>query len=554
VGDLPSNAVASTTTWLDIKVGVDRIAQLYVPVLLSFSIFALLAAAFTITNLVSGVVLTSYRDIGVMKSIGFTPNQVSGILLAQILVPVTIGAIGGVVLGSLASQPILANTAESFGLPAVSTISIPVILLVVLGAVAIATLAAIVPSIRAGRISAVAAIAHGRAPASPAGATRRRLVGLGLPFGLPVRLGVASGLSHVPRAAMTLGALVVGVSAVTMAIGLNASLLQIKEDLDRSIASPVRAEIRDSTDPAGVTTAIAADSRTGRSTAIGDLQVTVPHVGVLPLVGYDGDSTWLGYRLIEGRWFSAPGEAVAPTNVFTQTGLHVGDVTTLTEGGRTVTVRLVGEILDSARENRDNLVLRGTFADLRTLDPSVRPDRWEMQPKPGVDPETYAGQLQTSLAGVQVSLENASGEDTSFTLFLGVIGLMGIVLTAMSLGGVFNTVLLETRQRTREMAVLKTLGMSPNGVVTMVVASVIPLALLAGLIGVPLGLLAQRAVLTYMGEIAVKTRIPPASFDVFSPAALLALALTGLAIGAAGAFVPARRAARARIAPVLQAE
>ena len=158
------------------------------------------------------------------------------------------------------------------------------------------------------------------------------------------------------------------------------------------------------------------------------------------------------------------------------------------------------------------------------------------------------------VTAVQVFLENASGEDTSFTLFLGVIGLMGIVLTAMSLGGVFNTVLLETRQRTREMAVLKTLGMSPNGVVTMVVASVIPLALLAGLIGVPLGLLAQRAVLTYMGEIAVKTRIPPASFDVFSPAALLALALTGLAIGAAGAFVPARRAARARIAPVLQAE
>ena len=248
VGDLPPAAVASTTTWLDIKVGVDRIAQLYVPVLLSFSIFALLAAAFTITNIVSGVVLTSYRDIGVMKSIGFTPYQVSGIFLAQILVPVTIGAVGGVVLGILASQPILADTAESFGLPAVSTISIPVILVVVLGAVATATLAAIVPSIRAGRISAVAAIAHGRAPASPAGATRRRLVGLSLPFGLPVRLGVASGLSHVPRAAMTLGALVVGVAAVTMAIGLNTSLLQIKDDLDRGTASPVRAESRNSTD------------------------------------------------------------------------------------------------------------------------------------------------------------------------------------------------------------------------------------------------------------------------------------------------------------------
>ena len=132
--------------------------------------------------------------------------------------------------------------------------------------------------------------------------------------------------------------------------------------------------------------------------------------------------------------------------------------------------------------------------------------------------------------------------------------LTGIVLTVMSLGGVFNTVLLETRQRTRELAVLKTLGLTPNGVVTMVVSSVVPLALLAGVVGVPFGLLAQRAVLTYMGEIAAKTRIPPADFDVLPAFALLALALTGLAIGAAGALLPARRAARARIAPVLQAE
>ena len=111
---------------------------------------------------------------------------------------------------------------------------------------------------------------------------------------------------------------------------------------------------------------------------------------------------------------------------------------------------------------------------------------------------------------------------------------MGIVLTAMSLGGVFNTVLLETRQRTREMAVLKTLGLTPERVVTMVVSSVVPLALLAGVIGVPLGLLAQRAVLSYMGEIAVKTRIPPASLDVFPPVDVRRPGAHGLAIGAAG--------------------
>ena len=52
----------------------------------------------------------------------------------------------------------------------------------------------------------------------------------------------------------------------------------------------------------------------------------------------------------------------------------------------------------------------------------------------------------------------------SFVLFLSVITFMGIVLVVISLGGVFDTVLLETRQRTREMAVLKALGMAPRQV------------------------------------------------------------------------------------------
>ena len=98
--------------------------------------------------------------------------------------------------------------------------------------------------------------------------------------------------------------------------------------------------------------------------------------------------------------------------------------------------------------------------------------------------------------------------DTSFALFLSVITFMGIVLVVISLGGVFDTVLLETRQRTREMAVLKALGMAPRQVVVMVISSVVPVALLAGLLGVPLGVVFQRAVLAYMGQVAAGTRVP----------------------------------------------
>jgi putative ABC transport system permease protein len=71
---------------------------------------------------------------------------------------------------------------------------------------------------------------------------------------------------------------------------------------------------------------------------------------------------------------------------------------------------------------------------------------------------------------------------------------------------------------------------------------------------VPLGIVFQRVVLAYMGETAAKTAIPESAFDVLAPPAFVALALAGLAIAAIGAYLPAQRAARARIAPVLQAE
>ncbi len=166
-----------------------------------------------------------------------------------------------------------------------------------------------------------------------------------------------------------------------------------------------------------------------------------------------------------------------------------------------------------------------------------------------------ATSLQEALGGeAHVFVQDEGTSDESFLLFLTVIGVMGAVLVAISLGGVFNTVLLETRQRTREIAVLKAIGLTPAQVVAMVLASIVPIGIVAGLVGVPLGLVAQRAVLSYMGEVAAKTGIPPAIFDVFSPAMFVVLGLAGLAIGAAGAYLPAQRAARARIAPVLQAE
>jgi putative ABC transport system permease protein len=334
------------------------------------------------------------------------------------------------------------------------------------------------------------------------------------------------------------------------------SLLRVQGQLDRIAASPVRVELNDpSADPKTIAAAIAAAPGTGRSVGLAGTTANVRGLGPVPFVGYDGDASWIGYDLIAGRWFAGPGEVVAPTAVFTQTGLGLGDTLQLSSDGHEVTVKLVGEIFDTADRDTNHLVLRGAFADLATLDPGARRTSWEILPTSATSPLAYADALEQSTnSAVNAHALDPAAIDEGFLLFISVITFMGIVLIAISLGGVFDTVLLETKQRTREMAVLKALGMSPRQVVVMVVASVLPVALVAGLIGVPLGLVFQRAALVYMGQVDAGTRIPERTFDVFAPGLLLGLAVSGLAIAAIGAYLPALRAARARIAPVLQAE
>lgn len=67
-----------------------------------------------------------------------------------------------------------------------------------------------------------------------------------------------------------------------------------------------------------------------------------PDMG-LTVYAYDGDSSWLGWNLISGRWYHGPGEVDASSGFLAGTGRKVGDRVALTAGGEPVTVRIAGE-------------------------------------------------------------------------------------------------------------------------------------------------------------------------------------------------------------------
>ena len=149
------------------------------PFVVAFAILGVVLAVLITANVVSAAVIASYRRIGVLKSIGFTPAQITATYLAQISIPAVAGAIAGTILGNWWVLPVI----ELYEIQG-ANVSVPlwINLTAPLGMLALAGLAAAVPAARAGRLPAVAAITAGQAPRAGRGATAYRLaVRLGLP-------------------------------------------------------------------------------------------------------------------------------------------------------------------------------------------------------------------------------------------------------------------------------------------------------------------------------------------------------------------------------------
>jgi putative ABC transport system permease protein len=139
-------------------------------------------------------------------------------------------------------------------------------------------------------------------------------------------------------------------------------------------------------------------------------------------------------------------------------------------------------------------------------------------------------------------------------LIEGVLSGLALVLAGIAAVGVLNTVVLGTRERRREIAILKAIGMDPSQVVLMVVSSVAVIGLVAGVVGVPLGLVMHHQILTSMAEIATNSRVPASFYSVLGPIQLAGLMIAGAVIAAVGAWLPAQWAAAERVSAPLQAE
>ncbi len=235
---LPRGAIVATQSYLAVRQQEDTGIAPIVPFVVAFGLIGLVLSVLIVVNVVSGAVVAGYRRIGVLKSIGFTPAQVVVAYASQVAVPAMAGCVAGVVVGNVLAVPVLGRTASVYQ---VGALAVPpwVDATVPAGMCCLAGLAAIVPAIRAGRLSAVQAIATGRAPLQGRGyAAHRLLARLRLPR--PVTIGLAAPFARPARTAVMLAAVLLGATTVTFAAGLTGSLNRVVVGQSHSQAEPVQ--------------------------------------------------------------------------------------------------------------------------------------------------------------------------------------------------------------------------------------------------------------------------------------------------------------------------
>jgi putative ABC transport system permease protein len=556
---LPAGAVTGAGSWLAAQNAASSNGAVMEPFVVAFALIGLIMAVLIVGNVISGAVIAGYHRIGVLKSIGLSPTQVVVVYLSRVGWPALGGCLAGVAVGNALAIPVLSKSARAYDVgsqqvPWWASVIAPAAML------ALTMLAALGPALRAGRLSAAQAIAAGRAPKAGRGYAAHRLASrLRLPR--PAGLGLASPFARPARTFVSLAAIGFGATAVIFAIGLHSSLSRAEAAQNLTTTVPVQIQefqpgagpqqVPTAAQNAVVTAALRAQPGTAREVPVYFGQVEVP--GMTQYVNaqvFAGDSSWTGYALVTGRWYSAPGEVDVNTAFLNGSGLAVGDNATVNTGTTQVTVRIAGEVFEPSKQPR----IYGGAQTLPGLATLQNLGQWDVGLRPGTSPAAYVQAVNHALGSQSPwGATSDSGGGQFYTIATALIGLLALMVAIAAGLGVLNTVLMTTRDRVHDLGIYKALGMRPGQMLTMVTCWIVGPAVLAAVIAAPAAVALNKATLNAMAATA-QTGIPASFADVFPPARLALLSMAALVIAVAGALLPATWAARARPATALRAE
>ena len=548
---LPSGAeISAPTTWTDMRAGYNYLVSAVGSIIFAFSVFAIIAVVLVVASVVAGTVMAGYRDFGVAKALGFTPAQVVLLVTGQMVVPAAVGSIVGLPIGVAASSFFLGNIATSENFLPTSNPADPLIDLgCIVGVTVLVALAAIVPALQAARANATKAIGMGSAPRT----ARRTWLGallFGVGAGPAISLGAGDAFARPVRAALTVTALGIGIATLTFAFTFAPTLQRIADPASLGVAQDVNVVRYGSMTDAEAMALITGDPGTKAVVAMTEVPATVGgRANAEPLIALRGDAPRFGYRATAGRWYSATGDAVVGSLAARDLHLSPGDSVSVTVDGHSVALHIVGIGNDLRNAGHG---FRVNWATLLQAMPAATPDLYMVQVRPGTDIAAYMARLaaKNSRLGVQ-SVPIKPYLQPAMAMINGLIGGLTVVLALIAAIGVFNAMLLATRERVHDIATLKSVGMTPVQIDAMVATASCVIALVGALLGIPVGMWLLSVISGAMGDLYGFVFDSSGALNLWTAVLVI---FGSLVVALAGAAFPARWAAATPPAQVLRAE
>ncbi len=543
--------------------------------LLVFAYVSLVVGAFIIFNTFSITVAQRTREFGLLRTLGASRSQIMRSVLYEGFLLGTVGAMLGL-LGGLLLAPALDQLFKSFGadLPDSGTVletrTIVVALAVGIG---VTMLAGLAPAVRATRVPPLAAMREGVEMPRRRRLFRRRYrvvrplakaIGSLLAWrGITARLARENSIRQPGRTLTTAAALTVGLALVTLvAVLADGTKATIDRAVSRSFAGNLIVENSQEGNEAGIPALVAPALRRVPGVAIvtpigftiGRLSTSSSNVSITTI---DPSTFGRVYRVEWKQGSNATLSALDDTGTIltkdyaSSHKLKVGQtVSVLTPTGRHVSLSVLGIASDNARLLGNLTISRalarqafGQREDALNF-VAYQPGYTDAQVQPAVDRLLAAHFPQArSRTAAQFKQDRANQINTLLALIYVLLALSVIV----SLFGIVNTLILSIYERTRELGMMRAIGTSRRQVRQMIRYESVITALIGGVFGLVIGVIAAVLVTTF----ALSGSGYVQSFPIGT--LLILLVIAGLA-GVLAAQLPARRAARLDMLSALASE
>jgi putative ABC transport system permease protein len=597
-------AVTGATVRSETETSVQKGLGFFTTFLLVFAGIALFVGSFIIVNTFSMLVGQRARELALLRAIGATRAQVMRTVLGEAVVIGLVGSGLGIAFGLLIAAGAQAairtflHTDLGSALPVHST----TVVLSILVGVVVTVVSAVVPARRASRVAPVAAM-RGDVGVVAGGLGRRGLIGLALLVPGALVLGVAVTRAHVswPSAALGAVAAVLGMlvgaplatrpvvrviawpfivllgavgrlarenalrvprrtattaSALMIGLALIAGISVLAQSVKASVSSAVADELTSdyvlnsgNVAPVPAPVADAARALPGVRTVAAMSFVTV-RIGkwqTTAAVGTAADVTDNFVVTMRDGRFSALGrhavlvdEATASTR-----GWKVGDSLSGTVGTLSGERLVVGGIYRDSQALGSHLVVdRSLYAD--ALPTNQQADsRLFVRAVPGADLRELRAGLTALvrpylIVSVQDGAEFAVAQGGSIDTLINLLYVLLLFSVIVAVLGIINTLALSVFERTREIGLLRAIGLRRRQLSSMITIEAVTTAVFGAVMGTALGLglgvALQRGLVS---EGLTRLAIPWTL--------IIAMLLASGVVGVLAAGVPALRATRLNI-------